>query len=219
MARRQKRLRGFALLEALLVFLVAAIIFLLGIGHYHHLLFNKDVMVLQKNESILMQALDTYYHEHANDKNASGELTFPLPESPADPGGNSYKNNLKNVSESGLWPKIWPESGGRLLPTRFVEASSLDDSSYDVRIIRSASDPRFKLQVVIVIKTNISGMPELYLVNWFKHIFSATDAVGQEDGSVSLTWETLPEYTLHDVKTNLWILDSGLRQFQKNSTE
>ena len=215
MLYHQKRFSGISLLEVLLVFLVAMMISLLGVEYYRHLHFDKDVFVLQKNRDILMHAVNTYYHEHANDRNESGVLYFPDPKGP----NGSYKDNLKDPTENGLWPKVWPDTDGRLLPTRFVVASASDDSNYDVKIIKPTSSmPHFALQVIItIVIPDTSVTPSDATANWFKQAFNAKNAIPKADGQIDLIWEQLPEYSVHSVETNLWVLGSGLQQFKHNS--
>jgi hypothetical protein len=199
----QKHSRGISLLEVLLVFLVAAMISLLGIEHYRTVRQNEDFLIIRKNVDILLNATNNFYRKHVSDK------PFPGPEGQTSH-ANSYKQNLKGQKEN-LWPSIWPDMSvtPELLPSRLVAATSTDDSSYDVTI-----ETKTHFRITVYVDLNIANAT-LATAQWYANALGAANATLTTTGLIELSWSLLPSYSIPSVETNLWILNSTLEQFKQ----
>lgn len=70
---RQQQLRGFSLIELLLVIILIAAILLFGYNRFQTYNRTKDVYVIRQNINLLLQAADTYYYQ-----NCRADQTFTL---------------------------------------------------------------------------------------------------------------------------------------------
>lgn len=189
MTSHQKHSRGFSLLELLLVFLIVALVTLLGIEHFQTFRKNEDLLILRKNAEILLSWASNYYDRYDTEPNPDFE----------------HKSRQDLISD-----RIWQV--GKLLPTRLV-TSTLNDTNYNVSFV-SVNGASCLNCFNIEAKIALNFVTDAATMEWYKNKLGAYDYTVQGNG-FTLIWRQLPGHNMPSSETNLWVLKSTLDQFKQ----